>query len=62
MTDDAPHYLGSIVLGSVPLPQRTFTDADLTEIYYKANPPTAGALPPIPTQRIFNAMRAMLEQ
>jgi len=44
------------------MPARTFTDAELTEIYNKANGIADGKAPPITTQRIFSAMRAMLEQ
>ena len=40
-------------------PPRIFTDAELTEIYNRANGITGGKSPPITTQRIFTAMRAM---
>jgi len=38
---------------------RTYTDAELTEIYKKANGEFEGKAYPITTQKIFAAMRAM---
>jgi hypothetical protein len=38
-----------------------FTDAELTKIYCDANGIGEGKRPPITTQRIFTAMRAMEE-
>lgn len=66
-TTSCPHYqadpdpvatVGRIVFdrGSRP---RTYTDAELTEIYNRANGIAEGKAPPITTQRVFNAMRAM---
>jgi hypothetical protein len=40
---------------------RTYTDAELTEIYKKANGEFEGKAYPITTQKIFAAMRAMKE-
>ena len=66
---ECPHYqadpdpvttVGRIVFSNntCPLP-RGFTDEELTEIYNRANGITDGKAPPITTQRIFTAMRAM---
>ena len=40
----------------------TFTDKQLTEIYKRANGIEEGKAPPISTQKIFTAMRAMVEE
>ena len=65
MTDDGTWPVGHIVFETPRqwwMPPRTYTDAELTEIYNRANGIPEGKAPPITTQRIFNAMRAMLEQ
>lgn len=58
---DPTPVMGRISFAYSPRRQRTFTDDELTEIYNRANGITDGKAPPITTQRIFAAMRAMLE-
>ena len=56
---DPTPVMGRIAFAHSPRNQRTFTDDELTEIYNRANGIAEGKAPPITTQRIFNAMRAM---